>query len=158
MLLLCTPFPNHDQAAASERADSKLHQAEQPDQLGDALPQLPQHLVFASVPGAHSRKPHLGRLLQRYLPLSIACLEVWPPPAPHGLWPVTSRKRAADVLPQLSAEDPLSESSGSRDHLKWPRTIVCCALLATACAPAVVSSVTSCEPATAARCTAPAQK
>lgn len=92
VLLLCTPLPNHHQAAAGERADSKLHEHEQPDQSGAALPLLPQHLVFASVPGAHSRKPHLGRLLQRHLPPSITCLEVWPPHAPHGLWPVTSLK------------------------------------------------------------------
>ena len=33
-------------------------------------------MVFFAVPGEHSRKPHLGRLLARHLPAQPACLEV----------------------------------------------------------------------------------
>lgn len=36
----------------------------------------PQQLVIAAVPGEHSRKPHLGRLLRQYVPPSTSSLEV----------------------------------------------------------------------------------
>ncbi|KAK9905667.1 hypothetical protein WJX75_004219 [Coccomyxa subellipsoidea] len=34
-------------------------------------------MVFFAVPGDHSRKPHLGRLLRRHLPAHPACLEMF---------------------------------------------------------------------------------
>lgn len=39
----------------------------------------PDKLVLAAVPGEHSRKPHLGRLLRRYVPPTARCLEVSSP-------------------------------------------------------------------------------
>jgi hypothetical protein len=45
---------------------------------GDAQqqPQQPRDKAIFAVPGQHSRKPHLGRLLQPLLPSNAACLEV----------------------------------------------------------------------------------
>jgi hypothetical protein len=40
--------------------------------------QQPKAMVILAVPGEHSRKPHLGRLLRLYLPEQPACLEVCP--------------------------------------------------------------------------------
>lgn len=40
--------------------------------------QLPSGLVMIAVPGEHSRKPQLSRLLQPYLPANPKCLEVCP--------------------------------------------------------------------------------
>lgn len=42
--------------------------------LGAAPP--PDNLVILSVPTEHSRKPHLGALLNDYLPPNAKCLEV----------------------------------------------------------------------------------
>lgn len=44
------------------------------------LPSPPQHLVVVAVPGEHSRKPQLGRLLRRHVRPGACCLEVctWP--------------------------------------------------------------------------------
>ena len=41
-----------------------------------ALSERMHDLVIAAVPGQHSRKPHLGRLLVQHLPLRPHCLEV----------------------------------------------------------------------------------
>lgn len=44
----------------------------------DFVPEHPltkEYCIF-SVPEEHSRKPHLGRLLQRHLPAGPSCLEV----------------------------------------------------------------------------------
>ena len=37
---------------------------------------IPRDYCIFSVPGEHSRKPHLGRLLAKYLPEAPNCLEV----------------------------------------------------------------------------------
>ena len=47
-----------------------------PAAASDAWPCVPDGLVIAAVPGAHSRKPHLGRLLSQYVPPGARRLEV----------------------------------------------------------------------------------
>ena len=42
----------------------------------EAWPTIPEQVVVAAVPGAHSRKPHLGRLLSAFVPPGVRCLEV----------------------------------------------------------------------------------
>ena len=41
-----------------------------------AWPAVPDQVVIAAVPGAHSRKPHLGRLLSALVPPGVRRLEV----------------------------------------------------------------------------------
>ncbi|CAL8472253.1 g11795 [Coccomyxa elongata] len=43
---------------------------------GEQRGQIP-NMVFLAMPGQHSRKPHLGRLLKRHLPPQPACLEMF---------------------------------------------------------------------------------
>ena len=45
----------------------------------EARKSLPEDFCILSVPGEHSRKPHLGRLLERYLPDRPKCMEVGTP-------------------------------------------------------------------------------
>jgi hypothetical protein len=65
-----------DGCAAAAACD---RQSTAPGQAGPSIEAPPQQLVFAAVAGCHSRKPHLGRLLQKYCPFKPRSLEVWPP-------------------------------------------------------------------------------
>ena len=62
----CPPGP--DSSAATSREAGAAGRA--------ALSNEPHDLVIAAVPGQHSRKPHLGRLLAQHLPPRPHCLEV----------------------------------------------------------------------------------
>ena len=81
MLLLCRPLSAALQAAAPKEHDAaNLSKAEEPCELaspGASQASKPlRDLVIIAVPGQHSRKPYIGRLLSPHLPKNPSCLEV----------------------------------------------------------------------------------
>ncbi|CAL5220787.1 g2858 [Coccomyxa viridis] len=82
VLLLCQPLSAASEAAALQGHDAARHEhAEKPPKQVSHSAQQPskplQNSVIIAVPGQHSRKPHLGRLLAPHLPTQPSCLEVF---------------------------------------------------------------------------------
>lgn len=81
VLLLCQPLSAASEAAPLQGHDAARHEhAEKPPKQVSHSAQQPskplQNSVIIAVPGQHSRKPHLGRLLAPHLPTQPSCLEV----------------------------------------------------------------------------------
>ena len=80
-LLLCQPLSAAPQAAVPpEPGAAECGHAQEPHNPashGSSRPSRPlRDMVIIAVPGQHSRKPHIGRLLMPYLPTRPSCLEV----------------------------------------------------------------------------------
>ena len=78
MLLLCQPLSAAPEAVTHDAARVQ-HIEEFPEQVSHSAQQASkplQDIVIIAVPGQHSRKPHLGRLLAPHLPTQASCLEV----------------------------------------------------------------------------------
>ena len=81
VLLLCQPLSTAQQAAVPEKHHAADCGCEQdfnvPTSLSSEQAGKPLlDLVIIAVPGQHSRKPHVGRLLAPHLPKQPSCLEV----------------------------------------------------------------------------------
>ena len=81
VLLLCQPISAALQAAAPEKhAATSLEHGQEPQEAARDRANQPckplRDITIIAVPGQHSRKPHLGRLLEPHLPARPSCLEV----------------------------------------------------------------------------------